>query len=102
MEISRDPHPKYDPSTINPVLQKAAFCIGIESSLHSVTLIAIVQKTVYLKRHLSTRSKEEAPIRWQWRNQKTFQNKITKHQGQHNWDKVKRMQLKIPQISIEH
>eukprot|EP01084_Bolivina_argentea_P006715 12712_1 len=42
------------------------------------------------------------PILWQWRNQKTFRNKITKHKGRHNWDKVKRMQLNMPQISIDH
>ena len=42
------------------------------------------------------------PILWAWRSQKTYRSSIVKHKGRHNWSKVKRMQLNIPQVSIDH
>ena len=42
------------------------------------------------------------PMLWQWRRQRTFRDRLTRHKGRHSWAKVKRMQLSMPQISMEH
>ena len=48
------------------------------------------------------KSLRREPVLWQWRSQNTFKSKITKHKGRHNWEKVKSMQLSMPQVSIDH
>eukprot|EP01083_Nonionella_stella_P212640 767702_1 len=108
---------KWTRSKANMYISRSKACKKLQCSLPSFRKLCILKgiyphdpkkkhkkegdrRVYYHRKDIKLLHRE--PILWQWRNQRTFRNKITKHKGRHNWDKVKRMTLNMPQISMDH
>jgi len=108
---------KWTGSKANQYVSRERACKKLQLSLPSFRKLCILkgiyphdprtkhrnhgQKRVYYHAK-DIKNLRREPLLWRWRAQNTYRDKITKHKGRHNWEKVKRMQLSVPQINIDH